>query len=218
MNAEPLSASQLSQLETAFRHGAEDASDAMAKWLSVPSLITLESVEQRLLNESIEQLGAADMPVCFCMMAITGTLTGHLILSFDDASGLALADLLLSQPAGTSTDWGEVEQSAALESHNIIGCAYLNSLARHLPGESQPPLHLVPSPPDFRRDFAESLLQSAFTDQALAGDLIFVAKARFELRGQPLMWTLLFVPDAVSMDTLKRILTPAVVSLSEDAE
>ena len=205
--SEQLSQSQLSRLETAFQLGADDASDAMAKWLSVPSLITIESVDQRPMAEATTQHGESNEAVCFCLMALTGTLTGHLILSFDDSSGFSLADLLLGQEAGTATEWGDVEQSAALESHNIIGCAYLNSLARHLPGMGHPPLDLIPSPPHFRRDFAESLLQSVFVDQAMASEFIFVAKARFELKGQPLHWTLLFVPDALSMEVLRTILS-----------
>ena len=238
MTSESLTQSQLDRLESAFHIGADDASVAMARWLSVPSLITIESVEQQPVSEATGLLGEGDNVVCFCVMAINGTLTGHLILSFDEASGMSLADLLLDQPAGTASEWGDVEQSAALESHNIIGCAYLNSLAKHLPaarrgrfdenrnreepddtnrrvektGFRDPPLQgesleLVPSPPEFRRDFAESLLQAVFMDQALAGDLIFVAKARFELRGRPLHWTLLFVPDAPSMSRLRQILS-----------
>ena len=48
----------------------------------------------------------------------------------NDASGLALADLLLGRKVGTSTGWTEYERSAALETANIVGCAYLNALFR----------------------------------------------------------------------------------------
>ena len=67
-------------------------------------------------------------------MGLTGRLTGQILLVFEDRSGLALADLLLHQPVGTTTAWGELEQSAAKETTNIVGCAYLNALAAHLPG------------------------------------------------------------------------------------
>lgn len=202
-----LTAAQLERLDAAFRLGADDATDAMAKWLSAPSLISIESVEQHPIDDTLEMLSESDDALCFCIVALTGSLTGHLVLSFDDESGLRLADLLLGQSSGTATEWGEVEQSAALESHNIIGCAYLNSLAKHLPGAENEPLELIPSPPEFRRDFAEALLESLFMEQAIASDSIFVARARFELKGEPLHWTLLFVPDAPSMETLHTVLS-----------
>ena len=50
-------------------------------------------------------------------------LDGQILLVFEDAAGLALADLLLRQPLGTSTAWGELERSAADETANIVGCA-----------------------------------------------------------------------------------------------
>lgn len=216
MAAERFSSTQLERIETAFRVGAVDASAAMAKWLSVPSLITIESVEQRPIAEAVTTLSHSDDAVCFCVMSISGSLTGHLILGFDDASGLSLADLLLNHSAGASSAWGDVEESAALETHNIIGCAYLNSLARHIPAQDGA-LELVPSPPEFRRDYAESLLQSVFIDQAMFNDLVFVAKAKFEIRGEPLQWTLLFVPDAPSMKILQTALPDSPANI-EDAE
>lgn len=163
-------------------------------------------------------LSRSDDVVCFCLMAVSGSLTGHLILCCDDASGLSLTDLLLNRPAGTAGEWGEVEQSAALESHNIIGCAYLNSLARHLPAEEGRALELIPSPPEFCRDFAESLLQAVFLDQAMSSDVVFVSRTTFELRGQPLNWTLLLVPDSPSMTWLRNMLPDAGVGDAEVSE
>ena len=215
MTADSLSAAQMSYIKQAFHRGAEDASAAMAQWLAVPSVITIESVDQSSVADATGLLGDADDVVCFCVMAISGSLTGHLILAFDEASGLSLADLLFANEPGTATEWGDVEQSAALESHNIIGSAYLNSLARHLAAPNQETLELLPSPPEFRCDFAECLLQAVYLDQAAAADLIFTANARFEIRGRPLQWTLLLVPDAPSMQRLRTIL-PDDAGLSGD--
>lgn len=200
-SATPFTLRQMKHLEEAFRLGAADASQAMARWLEVPSLITIESIDQLPIDEAPGILGSSDAPLCFCSMAMTGGLTGMMIFAFDDACGFSLTDLLLNHPLGTAREWGEVECSAALESTNIIGCSYLNSLARHLP-ES---LELVPSPPLFRREFAGSLLQAAFMDQAMAANFIFLARARFEIRGEPLNWSLLFVPDAPSLARLSQM-------------
>ena len=56
-------------------------------------------------------------------MGLSGPLGGQILLVFEDRAGLALADLLLHQPVGTTTEWTELERSAAQETTNIVGCA-----------------------------------------------------------------------------------------------
>lgn len=201
-----LAEEQLAALTTLFRHGSDDASLALSRWLGRHSQISVEQVEQVPLAEATEVLGSADCPVCFCAMGLRGRVTGQLILAFDDASGLALADLLLGNPFGTSTQWGELEQSAALETANIIGCAYLNSLARCFPERDDPSQELVPTPPKFARDFAESLMQFALMNQAMESDLVFLTRTEFRIEGAPVDCNLLFVPDAQCLSTLREML------------
>ena len=61
---------------------------------------------------------------------------------------------------------------------------------------------LLPTPPRFARDFAESLMEFALLGQVTASDQLLVARTRFEIEAKPVNWTLLFVPDAMSMSPL----------------
>jgi chemotaxis protein CheC len=201
-----LSDSQLTALTILFRHGADDASAALSRWLDRHAQISVEEVEQVPLVDATNVLGDPERPICCCTMALTGGIGGQLILAFDDASGLALADLLLGRPIGTSADWGQVEQSAALETANIIGCAYLNSLARCFADPAAESPELIPSPPRFARDFAESLLQFALMDQAMASDLVFLTRTEFRIMEAPVNCSLLLVPDAESLSRLRQLL------------
>ena len=71
------------------------------------------------------------------------------------------------------TAWGELEQSAARETTNIVGCAYVNALAAHLPGRRSPWRdELVPTPPTFLHEFAGSLLEFALMEQAMELDQV----------------------------------------------
>lgn len=201
-----LTAEQLAALTTLFRHGSDDASLALSRWLGRHSRISVEEVEQVPLSQATHVLGDPESPVCFCAMGLKGRVTGELILAFDDASGLALADLLLGNKFGTSTQWGELEQSAALETANIIGCAYLNSLSRCFFEKDDEPHDLVPTPPRFARDFAESLLQFALMNQAMAADIVFLTRTEFRIEDAPVNCNLLFVPDASCLATLQEML------------
>lgn len=204
--ADLLTPAQLDALLTAFRDGAREASIAWSRWVGRHTEIAVARVDQLAMAEATELLGAAEEPLAACVMTITGRLSGALILAFDDASGWALADLLLDQPPGTASQWGEVERSAALETANIVGCAYLNALSRLFQRSSQP-AELLPSPPKFTRDFAATLLQFALLDQAMVSDVIFLTETTFHVEETPANWNLLFVPSAGSVPTLGSILT-----------
>jgi chemotaxis protein CheC len=197
-----LSTEQLETFATAFHLGAARASEALAKWIDRPAHITLNAVEQLPLEDATGVLGAHDEPICFCVAEMGGRLTGQIILAFDDASGLMLADMLMNQPRGTAAEWNEMETSAALETTNILCCAFLNSLATALPDDPEATHELIPTPPRFARDFAESLVQFAVMPQIISSDQVLVAHTEFKIDGEPVDWTMLFVPDAQSMSTL----------------
>lgn len=197
-----LTQQHLDRLGRAFHRGAEDASSALSRWLNASTRMTVDAADQCPLSEVARILGDPDRVICLCLMEMQGTLSGPMLLAFDDASGLALADLVLARPTGSATDWGEVERSCVLETMNIAGSAYLNGLARELSARSDVSLELMPTAPVFLRDFAESLLQTAFLDQAAADSQAVFARSRFEHAGQTFGWTFLLIP---SPDSLRRL-------------
>ena len=200
---------QLDAFRRAFHEGASEASTALGRWIDKPTRISFDVVEQLPLEEATRVLGSEGEPVCFCVAEMTGRLTGQLILAFSDASGLALADLLLGQQRGTADAWGQMETSAALETANILCCAFLNSLYRNFraePSATSATSEMLPTPPRFSRDYAESLIEFAVMAQVVATDHVLVAQTEFQIDGDPVDWTLLFVPDAESMTTLREAL------------
>lgn len=212
-------------LRMVFDRGAEGASLALSKWLGREAHLAVSDVELVELERAGEVLGPPDTLVAACSMGLTGRLTGSLILVFEDRSGLALVDLLLNQPIGTTTSWGDLEQSAARETTNIVGCAYVNALAAHLPGEAGPtaestaiaPGELVPTPPTFFHEFAGSLLEFALMEQAMELDQVLLIRSEFAGGADMphLNWTLLFVPSRSALNALAvalaRLESPAPV-------
>ena len=208
MNHVPrLTSGQLERLTQAFHSGAATGSQAIQGWLMAPAVISIDSADECPLDMATAVLGESGNVVGMCVMQMEGTLTGQMVLAFDDQSGLSLTDLLLGNPPGTATEWGEVEISSALESMNILGSSYLNGMSNFLSKSSNETVSLIPSPPVFYRDFAESLLQTAFMEQAAAGSHVLFARARFELHGRPLNWTFLLIPDPGSLMKLSQLLS-----------
>jgi chemotaxis protein CheC len=142
-------------------------------------------------------------------------LSGLILLVFEDRAGLALIDLLLQLPVGTTKSWGELEQSAAKETTNIVGCAYANALVAHLPEFRSSTTRanktgatrsgeLIPTPPLFVREFAGSLLEFALMEQAMELDQVVLIHSKFRTgrRDVSLDWTLLFIPSRESLHVL----------------
>jgi chemotaxis protein CheC len=200
-----LNAGQLDALAALLQPGSHHASDMLARWIGKPSVVDIQSLENLPLDEAAELLGADGQPMCFCITEITGVITGELMLAFDDASGMALVDILLDQALGTTQEWTEMAISAVNETTNILCCAYLNALSRSVGSEDESAA-LLPTPPKFVRDFAPSLLQFALMGQAISSDEIIVARTSFEIDGTPANWTLLLVPDGPSMTRLAKML------------
>ncbi|MFO0911151.1 MAG: chemotaxis protein CheC [Isosphaeraceae bacterium] len=196
-----LSETQKRLLATIFERGAESAATALSSWLGRHVRLAVSDVEQVALEEASDLLGPGDELVGACSMPLAGGLDGQVILVFRQGSELALADLLLQQPIGTTTTFGELEHSAACETTNIVGCAYLNSLAAHLPALG-PSGTIVPGPPNFRQEFAASLLEFALMDQALESDRLLLVDTEFSVEETHLDWTLLFVPGPGSLRAL----------------
>ena len=201
--------------EDDLRPGCREASQALSKWLAEEVHLAVSEVELVELDQAAELLGSSDTLVAACSMGLTGRLTGLILLVFEDRSGFALVDLLLHQPIGTTTMWGELEQSGAKETTNIVGCAYVNALAAHLPGIGVPGVEptneantaggdLVPTPPTFVQEFAGSLLEFALMEQAIELDQVLLVHSQFKAGRQSLNlnWTLLFIPSRKSLHVL----------------
>ena len=87
-------------LRMIFDRGAEEASQALSKWLGEEVRLAISDVELVELDGRPSCSGPPETLVAACAMELTGRLTGSLILVFEDRSGLALVDLLLHQAGG----------------------------------------------------------------------------------------------------------------------
>ena len=202
---------QLNALSSIVRVGMSDASRALTNWLQRDVQVAVEKVNQVPFEMATELLGPGDMTVCACCMRVSGGIHGQLLFGFDDASGLTLCDALLLRPT-KSTEWGELEMSAAMETTNIVGCAFLNAIAQVFPiipeGQLiQEDCTWIPTPPVFVRDFAASIMEFAMVDQVSELDTVLVVQTQFIIDGTPVEWRLLLIPDAESLKQLAGILS-----------
>ena len=113
----------------------------MSRWTSGQIDLSLDDVIEMDLDAIAAELHLSSELATMIILTIDGEMGGELVLSFDDVNGRALAATLLKREPSTSGPWTALEESALMETGNILGCAYLRSLASAVRCE------LVPSPP-----------------------------------------------------------------------
>ena len=193
-----MSPTPLDRYLTACRAAAALASDSLSKWLGREVRITVEQVEAMPLEQAIGLLGDQDGTICGCAMGITGSLQGILVLLCDDEAGLALAAMLLGREPSPDDTWGELEQSAVVETTNIIGCAYLNAMTDSTGASTA----AMPSPPWFLRDYAPAVMQSIVMAQPITSENVFLTRTEFSIEGSPARCSLVFVPSPEEAERL----------------
>lgn len=224
-----MDAKQLASLTGIVQQSADEATDSLSRWIGRAVKVSVDPLEETSLERALDLIGQNDSTVCACCMRVSGSLRGHLILSFDDASGLALRDALISgslptqdsqaaspaQPEHPAAEaiWGELETSVVMETANIIGCAFLNALSERIPWETRSiagdavPGSCMPSPPVFIRDFAASIMQFVLLDQSTEVESVLIAKTHFSIERAPVSWQLLLLPDSDSLRAIRECLS-----------
>jgi len=188
-------------LSQRFATATQDASEAMKTWTRGRIELSMDELREVPLDALSGELSFGDELLTMVVLTLDGPLGGQLILSFDDANGREFAATLLQRPMEEAPEWSALEQSALQETGNILGCAYLRSLAK---GIGTP---LIPSPPWFIQDFGASVLEHAVLAQAMASDHALICKTNFHCGHVLLNWHVFFVPSHELLAVLESVCT-----------
>jgi len=209
-----LTEKQINTLACWMAQGADNASKALTRWSERHASVDFDSLNQVSLQDVETFLGPADAILVACVMELSGGLRGTMIFCFDDMNGFRLSDIILKRNTGESREWQEWEQSAVLETANILGCAYLNSIAAAYAGMRGPstctlesPHAWLPSPPQFIREYSAAILEFAIMQQAVVSNTLLLSNTQFQIDNLPMQWNLLLIPDEESLEELARVLS-----------
>ena len=89
-----------------------------------------------------------------------------------------------------------------METGNILGCAYINALARVLQ------LDLIPSPPYFIAGLCRGRSPADRAVQAMTADRLLVCRTSFQRSDEEFQWQVLFIPTdslRLKMESLLRV-------------
>ena len=197
--------SSLSLLQQFFSTATYHASAALCHWTRGQVTLAYDELVVSPLGDAMEQFGEEMGVVAMVVLGIEGSGGTRLILVFDEENGRKLAGTLLRREPNSEAEWSELEQSALMETGNILASAYLNELTR-LVGRQ-----LVPSAPMFLQDFGASVLEQALMMQAMDSDEVMISRTRFEFDAKKVNWSMLLLPD----DELREALGGAIAAPNE---
>jgi chemotaxis protein CheC len=137
-------------------------------------------------------------------LSVSGDLTGHVILLIPVDSARALADLVMGNPAGTTTGLDEMALSALSEVANITGSSFLNAIA------DSANLVVLPSPPCLAMDMTAALLSSVLSGLYTESDEAIIIETRFIETEREARGFFFLALDADSLDRLVQVLRAGV--------
>jgi len=193
-----LKPNQLDALREVANIGAGHAATALSQMTGCTIMISVPTINIARLEDVPPQVSGPEEPVAAVLMHMLGDLTGRTLLVFPKPTAIRLSELMLRRPHGSSTELGELEQSAIKEAGNILSGAYMNALSDFMG------LMLLPSPPSLAVDMSDAVLTTAYLQFGSDRDYVFCVESEFYLQdiGERLRGFFLLLPDYASLQAI----------------
>lgn len=189
---------QLDALREVANIGAGHAATALSQLTDRRIMISVPQIYVERLEQVPDLLGDSDEVVAAVLMHMLGDLTGRMLLVVPQSNALLLSDLLLRREPGTTTEFGDLEQSSLKEAGNILGGAYMNALSDFMG------MMLLPSVPSLAVDLAGAVLSTTHLSFGRDKDVVFCVETNFhfEEADATLRGHFLLLPDLASLKTI----------------
>ena len=193
-----LKESQLDAMREVANIGAGHAATALSQMTNRTIMINVPRVKIKPLEDAGDMLGPPDQVVASVLMHMMGDLTGRAMLLFPEPAALILCDYLFRRERGTTTAFGEMEQSSLKEAGNILASAYLNALSDFMG------MMLVPSVPSLVIDLSGAILTSAHLNFGHDREYALCVETSFRSEGstESMAGHFLLLPDMASLQSI----------------
>lgn len=172
----------------------EHVSEKLAEMLGLSFQLSALDVETLPLGYLAASVENPESEVVGVYLLSSDDLPGQAILILSLTDAMSLADLLLEEPVGTTTELGELERSALAETGNQVLSAFLNAIAKY----SGKMLRL--SPPAVMVDMLAAVLQVVITPIAPVTDELIIIKTGFTNSENSLSIRFWVLPDPIAFE------------------
>jgi len=153
--------------------GAGNATTALSKLMKRRIDVTIPQLNLVNIQTIPEIMGGPERLATAIHLLIKGETEGSLVLLFDKASALLVADILQGRDIGTTKTLNAEDNKVLNNMGNILANACLNSLSDFLG------LKLAPSEPGVATDMIKSLMDTVLVEFAKKSDYALLLEVEF---------------------------------------
>ena len=196
-------------LKAAVAQGLRNAGRGLTEMVGQSIEISSPEVGLVPVEAIMDRAGGPANPVLAIYLAVSGDISGHLVLLLDLDSAAGLAGVLLEAPAEQRT-FGDgaaerrgldsMELSALGEAGNLAGSLVLNALA------DASGLKIYPSTPAVVSDMAGAILSSIVADLIISYDEVLLIETGFRGSRDRINGMFFFLPHLESLHILSEAL------------
>lgn len=184
---------ELDALREVGNIGASHAANALSEMIGRKVEISVPELDIIPLEKIPEIIDAHEEIVVGVYLILKEDIDGSMLLLFKKPYGLELADILTGQEPGTTKEFGEMEVSVIEEVGNIMASAFSSAIA-DFGG-----LKVIPSPPAFAMDLAESILNFLIVELGQKADTAIFFNTQLKIEPSDLVGHLFVSPDPESL-------------------
>ncbi|MBN1762559.1 MAG: chemotaxis protein CheC [Methanomicrobia archaeon] len=182
---------------------------ALAEMTGMTINIAVPSVDIVSITDT-EKLLELEKIVAGNFIRLEGGFSGYLQVLFPERSALRLVDVLMCRGSGeTKSIETEMEESALMETGNILASAFCSAIADFFQ------FSMLPSPPSFALDMMGAMIESAIIAVAQAHETehVVLFKCDFEEEENGLYGYILLFPNAESLNNILSMLEATVAAV-----
>ncbi len=196
--AEILGRQAYESLKTVARIGVSNAAAGLSEMVGRKIEMRTLDVSMMSINQVPQLLSSPEDALVGIYLGIWGDIAGHILLLLSPSEARGMVDMLMDQPAGTTSTLGSMERSALGEVGNLTGSFFLNALAAetHLGGQ--------PSPPAVMVDMGCAILDVPLVALAESSDEVLVLNTVFVENERRISAVFLVMPDVCSLQAILR--------------
>jgi chemotaxis protein CheC len=177
------------EMKAIFGGGVNNAVIGLSQMAGQDIKIVSLNVKKVLIKDIPDMFGGPEAVIIAIYLEISGQSNGHMVVVYQPKVAFDLVDLLLGQPAGTSTVLSDMEKSTLGEMGNIMGSFFLNYISDSTGNRFQP------SPPAVMMDMAGAILDAALANVLAFSDSTYVVETVFGTNDRQVSGTFMVIPD-----------------------
>ena len=178
--------------------GVTNAISGLSQMCEAHIKITSIDAKEVPIVQIPDLLGGPEAMVAGVYLQMSGAGTGHIVIVYMPETAFELIDMILGQSPGTTTEFGEMEQSVLGEVGNIMGSLFLSTVA------DATGFALRVSPPAVMTDMSAAILDATMAELLSKSDEILMLNTTFGTEDRQINGTFLAMPD---MELQSRLLT-----------